>query len=347
MDRCWTALSLLAVIFPAVPLREFPRCRAAEAPTRPAPSLSGREAVPLPTLGGTQFWGDELFFDRWRIQRNTVSGHCRLLDGNNLRYASGTFRQCQAVLDKIKIDRDLPPMRGKAVLVLHGIADNRTMMNGLCRYLEEKGGYRVFNITYPSTRQSIGDHAQGLASVVDHLDGIEEINFVGYSLGNLVVRHYFADYLKKHDGRADPRFQRMVMIGPPNHGAELATKLGDSKLFTLAFGHSGQQLGQLWVWEETSLATPPLEFGIIAGGCGNSMGFNPLLPGDDDSIVTVASTRLAGASDFIIVPAIHPMLPRESRVHVLTLRFLQHGYFVAAERRKPIGKGEEKEGVGD
>jgi hypothetical protein len=60
------------------------------------------------------------------------------------------------------------------------------------------------------------------------------------------------------------------------------------------------------------------------------------LPGDDDGVVTVASTRLSGANDSIVVPALHAMLPRQSKVHQYTLRFLQHRCFVAPEKRKPV-----------
>lgn len=310
--------------------------RGAAEPDTASQEASGRDLVPLPTLGGAQLWADELFFHRWRIQRKAHSDQCRLLDEHNLRHASGTFAQCRAVLEQIKRQRKLPPMQGRGVLVLHGIADTRAVMNPLCRYLEEKGGYQVFNVSYPSTRQGIAEHAKSLASIVDHLEGIEEIHFVGYSLGNIVIRRFFADHLKRNAGRPDPRFKRTVMLGPPNHGSELATTLGDNALFELLLGKTGQQLGPLWAWEAGSLATPPGEFGIIAGGCSDDRGFNPLLPGDDDGIVTVASTRLAGASDFVLVPALHALLPGEPLVHQYTLRFLQHGYFLAPDRRNPL-----------
>ncbi len=324
-----TAAGMLAAVLAAFSVR------ASDEPDD-APAVGGRDVVSLPTLGGNQFWADALFFHQWRIQRNVVSGHYRLLDGDNFRHASGTSARCRAALEQLKRERNLPPMRGKAVIALHGIADSRGVMSSLCRYLEEKGRYEVFNVTYPSTRQGIAEHAKGLASIVDCLDGIEEINFVGYSLGNIVIRRYFADELKRRAGKADPRFKRMVMIGPPNHGSELATRLGENKLFELLLGKAGQQLGPLWAWEASSLATPPMEFGIVAGGRGDERGFNPLLPGDDDGIVTVASTRLAGASDWILVPALHAVLPRAPKVHDYTLRFLQHGYFLAPEQREPV-----------
>jgi pimeloyl-ACP methyl ester carboxylesterase len=348
MKRWRAAAWVLAWLLAAGQVCGCDESRAADEPGRPGPPAECREIVPMPTLGGNQLWADELLRHQWRIQRNVVSGHYRLLDGNNLRHAWGTFAQCRAVLDQIQRERNLPPMEGKAVILLHGMADTRAQMHGLGRYLEQKGGYRVFNVTYPSTRQGIAEHAKGLAAVVDHLDGIEEINFVGYSLGNLVIRRYFADQLQGDAGKLDPRFKRMVMIGPPNHGSQLATNLGENKLFELLLGKSGQQLGPLWAWEEGSLATPPFEFGIVAGGCGDDRGFNPLLPGDNDGVVTVASTQLAGATDFIVVHAVHVLLPREPRVHEVILRFLDHGYFVAPDRRTPLGdEGTRGEGRGE
>jgi len=305
----------LAGILAAAPARGAAEPHADPDKDDDAPPASGREMIPMPTLGGPQLWADELFFHQWRIQRKALSEQCRLLDEHNLRRASGTFAQCQAALEEIKRERKLPPMEGCAVLVLHGIADSRSSMNALCRHLEEKGSYRVFNVGYPSTRQGIAENARSLGRIVEHLDGIEEIHFVGYSLGNLVIRRYLADQVKRSAGKPDPRFRRMVMIGPPNHGSELATSLGENVLFELLLGKTGQQLGRLWVCEAGSLATPSFEFGIIAGGCGNDRGYNPLLPGDDDGIVTVASARLAGASDFVLVPALHALLNREPRVH--------------------------------
>lgn len=42
--------------------------------------------LPTYTFGGTEIWGDELFYGKWRIQRNVLTNHCRLLDPDNLRH---------------------------------------------------------------------------------------------------------------------------------------------------------------------------------------------------------------------------------------------------------------------
>ena len=309
--------------------------------TLPAPAAvpsGGKDLVPTPTMGGMQFWADVLFFHQWRIQRNAVDGHYRLLDENNLRYAWGTLAQCQDVLAEIRKERRLPPMQGRGAVVLHGLGDTRGTMGNLCEYLRREGRYEVFNVSYPSTRSMIADHAEALDSIVRHLDGIEEISFVAFSMGNIVVRHYLADQLRGPDKGADPRIKRMVMIGPPNQGSELAVRVGNGLVFQAVLGRPIRQLGREWVWEEGSLATPSFEFAIIAGGLGDGRGYNPILPGDNDGVVTVASTRLVGAKDFMLVPAIHTLLPGESRVFAPILRFLQQGCFVSPERRRPIDK---------
>ena len=257
-------------------------------------------------MGGRQFWADELFFHQWRIQQNVLTGSCRLLDGNDFRHASGTYDECLAALEQIKRQRKLPPMRGRAVIVLHGLGADRSHMAELAKYLHDRGRYAVFNVTYPSTQRDIAANAKSLAHIIDNLDGIEEINFVAHSLGNIVVRRYLGDQTDAASGRRpDRRIKRFVMLAPPNHGSLLALSLGDNKVYQAITGQTGQQLGRDWQQLEGKLATPACEFGILAGGRGDGHGYNLLLPGDNDGIISVDTTRLAGAADFRVVPAQH------------------------------------------
>ena len=112
--------------------------------------------------------------------------------------------------------------------------------------------------------------------------------------------------------------------------------MGDNTVAKMLLGRPLDELGRHWTWAESNLAVPQFEFGIIAGGLGNSVGFNPFLPGDDDGVVPVQSTRLAGAADFLVVPVTHLGLLGDPRVFQHTLRFLQRGYFVSPGRRQPI-----------
>jgi pimeloyl-ACP methyl ester carboxylesterase len=311
---------------------------------------TGRSLAPMPTLGGMQYWADELFFHKWRIQRNVFTGHYRLLDEKDRRHAWGTFDQCRAALEQIKKEQNLPPMNGKAVIVLHGLASVRQWMNSLCVYLEEKGGYEVYNVSYPSTQYDIVEHSRSLAHIINNLEGVEELNFVGHSLGNVVVRCYLDELRREipsknpeatssnaYRGRRPP-FHRFVMLAPPNHEAQLATSLADNPLFKGVTGEVGRQLGREFKQLENKLATPDFEFAIIAGGKNQEKGYNPLMPGDNDGIITVESAKLDGARDFVVLPALHPLIMQYAQTQEYTLRFLKEGYFVSEEERRPLDK---------
>jgi pimeloyl-ACP methyl ester carboxylesterase len=293
--------------------------------------------IPAATLGGKQFWTDELVHGSWRIQRNVLSGHYRLLDPDNTRRAWGTWGHCQDQWNVIKKEEQVPPLRPKVVLVLHGLGRTRSSMTKLVSYLGQSGAYDVLNITYASTRVPLSEDARSLAQVVSHLEGVEEINFVAHSMGNLVIRHFLHDQLAAARGLGiDPRIRRFVMLAPPNQGATLAERFQYDPVFRVVFGTGGQQFTKQWARLQERLAIPSCAFGIIAGGAEDGDGGNPMLEGDDDMVVTVEETRLPGAADFVIVPAVHTFIMDDSRVHEYTLRFLQHGYFIAQEAREPI-----------
>ena len=310
---------------------------AADEPEDDAPPEARRPNLPSPTFGGIQFWSDVTLFHDWRIQRNAVTGHCRLLDGHDKRHAWGTLGECKTKLDEIKQDRGLAPMHGKAVILLHGLIRTRKSLNVLGDHLREEGGYVVLNVGYSSTRADIPDHAANLAAVIDGLEGIEEINFVAHSLGNLVIRHYLADQTDAACGRCpDPRIRRIVMLAPPNHGSALAEMWAENALFKVVMGPSARSIARGLDQMEERLATPCCEFAILAGGRGDEQGYNPLLEGDDDGVVSVHSTQLAGAADFAIVPVSHTFIMRHPRSLEYTLRFLQEGCLVSDDLRQPL-----------
>ena len=81
--RVWHACLAVAVVVPLVMNAPGGSACAGE-PATAVLLPSQIELPPVPTLGGMQFWADELFFHQWRIQRNVITGHCRLLDGKDL-----------------------------------------------------------------------------------------------------------------------------------------------------------------------------------------------------------------------------------------------------------------------
>lgn len=292
--------------------------------------------IRMPTFGGKQFWTDELIHGGWRIQRNAYSGHYRLLDPDNHRVTWGSWDHCQQQWNQLKREKNIPPLRPRVVIVLHGLGRSRSSMENLAEHLERNGPFSALNMSYASTRVPIAEDAESLGRVIDHLEGVDEIHFVAHSMGNLVIRHWMHNQLESREKRVDPRVGRFVMLAPPNQGASLAERFQSNPLFKLVLGTGGQLFTKDWERLQHRLATPPGAFGIIAGGGGTEDGISPLLEGDDDLVVTVEETRLPGAADFLVVPAMHTFIMDDPGVQDYTLRFLLHGYFVSRERRQPI-----------
>ncbi|MCA9006917.1 MAG: alpha/beta fold hydrolase [Planctomycetaceae bacterium] len=293
--------------------------------------LNSAKELVMKTMGGRQFWGDVQFFQGWKIQQHVISKHYRLLDPQDQRHASGSLTDCQKRLQEIREAEEIPPMQGKAVILIHGIIRSSKSFVKMQKTCQEKG-WLVVPFDYPSTQRTIPENASYLGKVIESLEGIEEIDLVVHSMGGLVVR----SWLSQQD-EVDPRVKRMVMLGVPNRGADMADRFRSNLLFKAIFGPAGQQL----VTEANSdfignLPTPLFEFGVVAGGRNTLKGYNPLIRGDDDGTVAVSSTRLPGAADFIMLPVLHSFMMNDPETIAHTLRFLETGAFRESGKPQPI-----------
>jgi hypothetical protein len=335
MDRRHFCAAAIATVFGSRPL--FAESEAAAKTNDAEKQVADLMSLMNQTAGGKQFWADVWFFHDWRIQCHALTGHYRLLDGSNRRHASGTHEVCRDKMDEIRTRDKLPPMEGKAIVVLHGLFRTRSSMANLGGALSKSGDYKTFCVGYPTTRGSVESHARSLDNVVRSLEGISEINFIAHSLGNLVVRHWLNDFAAAE--RTLPKgqsFGRMVMLAPPNRQPKLATILVRGTVANFVAGPAAEAMATGWEKLEPKLATPRFEFGVLAGGKADGKGFNPLLPGDDDGVVTVESTRLPGARDFRVLPVLHSFFMNDKRVHEYAMRFFEHGHFETAQSRQPI-----------
>ncbi|MFW6171284.1 MAG: esterase/lipase family protein [Planctomycetota bacterium] len=295
--------------------------------------------IPFWTLGGKQYWTDELIHGSWRIQRNVLSDHYRLLDPGNVRRAWGSRDACVACWRELKQEGDVEDLNRTVVILLHGLGRSRSSMKSMGQFLATHGDFTVLNFSYASTRSALAEDAESLARVLSHLEGVERISFVAHSMGNLVVRRLLEDQLALSHGQGvDQRLHRVVMLAPPNNGAALAKRFQNNPLFKLVFGRGGRQFTRDWADLRERLATPTCQFGIIAGGRADGKGGNPLLDGNNDLVVTVEETRLAGARDFVVLPKGHTFIMDDETVQEYTLRFLNRGHFISEERRRPIEK---------
>lgn len=286
-------------------------------------AFSAPPNLPLRTLGGRQFWADRFVYAGWRIQQHVYSGHHRLIDPQDIRRAWGPYAAVRAAFEEIRAKQDIAPAGSHLVLLLHGLGRTSKSFPDLAAALRA-AGYEVVAISYPSTRRGVAAQAAGLGEILDKLEDIEQVSFVTHSLGSFVVRKLLSQRDRFDSGVT---LNRAVLIAPPSQGAALADRLQDFPPYRWIAGPAGQELTSA---AAETLPPPAIPFGVIAGGCGGSQGYNPLLAGDDDGVVAVSETRLEGAADFLVVPEIHTFIANHPATIDAVLRFLETGRFRAA-----------------
>jgi len=188
------------------------------------------------------------------------------------------------------------------------------------QYALEQHGRYVIAMNYPSVACDLQANAEHLRQVMASLEGVERIDLVGFSLGGCVIRAALAE-------SSDPRIGRIVFVGSPQHGAELATDLCHYSTINTIAGPAVANMSQNRLGAVCELPIPPYEFGVINGARGTTDGFSPLIPGDDDGVVGLSATRLCGASDELTVPYLHHQLLHRAEVYVAVQNFLEHGRF--------------------
>jgi pimeloyl-ACP methyl ester carboxylesterase len=186
-----------------------------------------------------------------------------------------------------------------------------------------QSGFATLNLGYRSRSKPLqhlaSDIHPPIARFAATIDG--PIHFVGHSMGGLLARVYLATYRPL-------RLGRVVMLGVPNQGSEVADLLRRYALFRAYYGPAGLQL--LTRLDATLRALQPIDYplGIIAGNRTiDPISSTFVLPKPNDGKVSVASTKLEGMADHIVVPASHPMLVLKAAPIAQTIAFLRDGRF--------------------
>ena len=210
--------------------------------------------------------------------------------------------------------------QNETVILLHGLARTARSMNKLTRAFTNLG-YDIINYDYPSRLLPIEQLAeQVITSVLAKCQSADRIHFVTHSLGAILVRFY----LSRHD---IANLGHVIMLGPPNHGSELADKLSSCRLYRWLLGPAAMQLGTNAQSVPNSIGAPAYSVGIIAGDHSINWLGSQMLPKPNDGTVSVASTTLPNVDSHLIFPVSHPFMMRNSAVIQQTLYFIQHGRF--------------------
>ena len=221
---------------------------------------------------------------------------------------------------------DLPlfkpaPQGADQVVLLHGLGRTETAMLLLENSLAG-AGFEVHNIGYPSNEETPDQLVARISAAIDAccVNNGRTVHFVGHSLGGLLIRAYLAAGLPDNLGR-------VVLLGTPNHGSELADlEEGLPGTMLELAGPTAQMLGTGPDGFAASLPAPDFEVGVIAG-TRDAIVTNEWLPLPNDSMVSLESAKLEGMSDFREFKVTHWGLRNNPTVAEATIAFLKDGSF--------------------
>lgn len=213
----------------------------------------------------------------------------------------------------------------EAVILLHGIGHAAIHMIFMEKALE-KAQYKTLSLTYPSLKKDIRENAQWLQDKLEQNDiwqTYNKVHFVCHSMGGLVTGFYLQDF---KDAIPAEKMGRVVMLGTPHGGSEVADMLKDFAPYQWVFGPAGQELTTDARKKEQ--VKPWYDLGMIAGTWGK---LHPLggfaMKQEHDGCVSIDSTHLPGMKDHITMPVSHSFMSWNSDVHKQVVHFLKNGTF--------------------
>jgi pimeloyl-ACP methyl ester carboxylesterase len=208
------------------------------------------------------------------------------------------------------------------VVLLHGLGRTALSMKRLEHNLKNRG-YRVINVSYPSTRFSVEQLADNYLNCLlekQTPDPTARIHFVTHSLGGILLRQYLSNHSLTNLGR-------VVMLAPPNQGSEIIDHLRAIPLTRNILVSTRLQLGTDANDLPKRLGPVHFQCGVIAGDRSLNPLLSALLPGANDGKVAVESTKIEGMQDFLVLHSTHTWLMWRERTLRQTVCFLESGHF--------------------
>jgi pimeloyl-ACP methyl ester carboxylesterase len=209
------------------------------------------------------------------------------------------------------------------IIILHGIFRTHRSMRGLANFLE-RSGYNVLNLRYPSTKYDIEKladiaHPQ-IADFISKDQG--RTHFIGHSMGGLLIRAYLKKYRPINLGR-------VVMIGVPNRGSEVADFLKNFYFYKKLYGPAGQQLITNQEKFAHIFCDIDFEIGVIAGNRSIDPISSKIIGKTNDGKVSLESALIEGAKDSVIISSSHTFFPSNRKMWAQALSFIKTRKFTS------------------
>jgi pimeloyl-ACP methyl ester carboxylesterase len=206
-------------------------------------------------------------------------------------------------------------MARRAVVLVHGLWAPAAVMWPLAVRLRA-AGHEPHRFDYPGRRGTLSANARRLAAWCTRIPG-ERIDFVGHSLGGLLVLRLAAD-------GGETRIGRVVLLGAPYAGCRTAQ-------WARRVPGGAALLGR-GIAEWLECPRPPLpaglEIGVLAGTLPVGLGvWVHGLRRPSDGVVAVEETRLPGMRDFVTVRVAHGVMTVSRGVARQVVAFLRDGRF--------------------
>jgi len=198
----------------------------------------------------------------------------------------------------------------ETVIILHGLGRRGASMRKLAAAIEA-AGFDDLVLDYPSTSHDVEALAEGLCA---QLPPEGRLHFVGHSLGGILS--------KKLAKRVSPaRRGRVVQIGAPNFGSELAAR---ASLFSKIMGPALADLHPHKGEDDSAL-----DIGAIGGTAAlSAYGLITGIDGENDGKVSLRSAfGNAPEGKKLALPVTHSLMMQDKRVINAVVDFLQNGQF--------------------
>lgn len=202
------------------------------------------------------------------------------------------------------------------VLLVHGLWMPPLAMRPLGGALR-RAGFDVHLFGYASWRGGLDDNAARLAERISAID-TPTLHLLGHSLGGVLIAQALSHFGDHHAGRA-------LMLGPPYNDSIAARRLLANAAGRWMIGRSVAD----WLARPHPPWAQARPLGVIAGT--RAFGLAALLAGrlqgPSDGAVTVAETRVAGATAHATLPVSHSGMLLSPAVARLAVNFLQREDF--------------------